>query len=514
MLKSRLMRGRVIAGAMSLAGATAVVVAFSAPAGASETPPNLPTSGQTQVLSEGGSFTTYGMMQALSDLYNAAPGCNLVPSGASAATQDLNYTCASPPSAGAENGLNITDSPNPFNDVWYQNSALGSSNGVDELEPQGAGAGIGGPSAVTPIDAARSSRAPRLVAGAGQADGFGSSTQDSTGLNFVAYAQDAVPWFHFTAYKIGSKKETPAGAAIKDLSDATLTQIYEGNVTNWSSVCDDVNTSVCGKSGLIDLFIAQNGSGTESTWAGDLHLGKTAPTTKCGTGYPFGCEDNAHEIFENEDSNILTVNDGANPNESTSKCVPTTQPCSWNAIFLFSYGKFTHICPKGVCPATPKTNKGTVAALGGIDDVVASPTTITNQTDGGSPTFFTDRLLYNVYADGTNCGGTNYCSSSPGTGNSITKPQHEAAENFVSTYGFLCSTTVAGVVDPNSPSEQTFGQEISADISAQGFFPIGSGNMGDGATGVQAPDFGSSDFYGFAPTTGDNGTCRVTSTNG
>jgi ABC-type phosphate transport system substrate-binding protein len=511
MLKARFLRGKVIAGAMSVAGAAAVVVAFSAPAGASEAPPNLPASGQTQVLNAGGSFTTYGMMQQLSDLYNAAPGCNLVPNGASFSTQQLDYSCATNPSPGAENGLNITDSPNPFNDIVYQEPALGSSNGVDALELQGAPAGIN----VQSIDFARSSRGPSLSGGTGQTNGFGRQNAckcDGLGLNFVAYAQDAVPWFHFTKYIVSGKTETPAGHLITDLADSVLAQIYNGQITNWNAVCDDVVTTTCGTNAKIDLFMAQNGSGTESTWAGDLHLGG-AGACQVGT-YPFGCEDTKHQIFENEDQDILTVHDTTNPNESTKSCVPTTQPCSWNAIYFFSYGKFTHICPKGVCPGLPKTNKGTVAALGGIDGVKATATTIQNQTNGGTPTFFTDRLLYNVYADGTNCADTNYCTSNPAHAGSITLAQHEGAMNVASTDGFLCSTTVAAVVDPNSPTNQTFGTEIDSIISGQGFFPIQTGNMGDGATGVVAPDFGSPDFYGFAPTTGDQGNCRVTSTNG
>ena len=86
--------------------------------------------------------------------------------------------------------------------------------------------------------------------------------------------------------------------------------------------------------------MAQNGSGTESTWAGLLGLPKT--------GFPFGHEDPNHVIFENETSSILANKDQA------------------NAIFFFSYGKFETICaPNPAFCSGASTSKIALGEIGG-----------------------------------------------------------------------------------------------------------------------------------------------------
>jgi ABC-type phosphate transport system substrate-binding protein len=464
-------RGLAIA---AIAGSTLVALGLAVPAGAfTPTPPG------NHILNGAGSNTTYTMMQALSNLYGTAPGCNLLT--ANSAAQELDYDCASAYSTsapGSENGYNLTyPSVNPYNDVVYMEPALGSSNGIKELEYQGADDPGSPPgNLVSTSDFARSSRAA-ITSGSGD---------DKEGLNFVAYAQDAVPWFHFTKVAgSGGCSSTPS-SKIKTLTTGQLASIYEGDTTNWKSVG--------GTSAPIDVFMAQSGSGTEATWAGDLALTGTYPyggatATATRTGLPVS----DFEIFENEVSDIFA----------------TSPAIACDAIFFFSYGKFTILCPKGACAGTPKAQKGSVGALGEINGVTADKTTI----DNGS--FALDRELYNVYSDGSNSN-----LPFPGTGAS-TPVTNAAVQNFVSTYGFLCNPKTYKDVDPLSPTGATYGSEIDAAIEAQGFFPFSLGVMGD--AGIANPPDPSAypnnaTFSGYTAAepkpASDKGYCRVTSTDG
>jgi ABC-type phosphate transport system substrate-binding protein len=459
----------------AVAGSALITLAMAMPAGAfTATPPG------NHSLNGGGSNTTYTMMQALSDLYSTAPGCNLLT--ANSASQELDYDCASAYSSaapGSENGYNLTyPSVNPYNDVVWQEPALGSSNGIKELEYQGADDPGSPPgNLVSTLDFARSSRAA-VTSG---------SSPDKEGLNFVAYAQDAVPWFHFTKVVGGAGACTASPSAkVKSLTTGQLASIYEGNITNWKSVG--------GTSAPIDVFIAQSGSGTESTWAGDLALTGTYPyggATKTATATGLPVSD--FEIFENEVSDVFHANN-------------LDQGVACDAIFFFSFGKFSILCPKGACAGTPSANKGSVGALGEINGVTAGKTTI----DNGS--FALDRELYNVYSDGSNPN-----LPFPNSGG-LPPVTNQAVQNFVSTYGFLCNPKTYKDVDPLSPTGATYGSEIDAIITAQGFFPFSDGVMGD--AGIKTPPDPSQSGYDAGYTAaeptpaGDKGYCRVTTTDG
>jgi len=458
-----------------VAFASLVVLATAVPAGATTVAP-----GNT-VLNGTGSFTTYSMMQQLSDLYNSSPGCNLL--SANSNNQELNYACASAPAVGGENGYTLTPPLNPYNDVVWQESALGSGNGIKALELEGSDTPPTAPdNLIAPVDFARSSRAA-ITTG---------STPDKAGLNFVAYAQDAVPWFHYTKVPgttcNGGTTKTPS-KNVNNLTNAQLAGIYEGTITNWSTVG--------GTSAPIDVFIAQSGSGTESTWATDLNLSGSYPYTGVtDTATRLSLPVTDFEIFENEVGDIF-----ANPQAFSSSVV-----C--NAIFFFSYGKYSILCPAGKCTGQPTSGAGHNAAseLGEINGVTASQTTIQN----GS--YFTDRELYNVYSDGSNA---NLPFASSG---GLPPVISQAVQNFVSTYGFLCSTETYTTVDPLSPTGATYGSEIDSIITANGFFPIQLGTMGDSSIPT-APDPSQSGYdAGYAaaePTpSGDQGRCRVTSTDG
>ena len=94
----------------------------------------------------------------------------------------------------------------------------------------------------------------------------------------------------------------------------------------------------------------------------------------------------------------------------------------------------------------------------------------------------------------------------------------QAVQNFVSTYGFLCSPKTFKDVDPLSPSGATYGTEIDAIITAQGFFPFKLGVMGDEVLRTprtrRHPGYDSG-YAAAEPTpASDKGYCRVTTTDG
>jgi ABC-type phosphate transport system substrate-binding protein len=549
-------------GLCTVVGAALITLVVAVPAGA--IPPD-PSAGNTPAgnlnLNGGGSNTTYVMMQQLSDLYNTAPGCNLITQSSSAL--QLNYQCptayGATGGAGDENGYALTYAPlNPYNDVVWQEPALGSSNGIKQLETeagQEANSGtcsdsIGG-SCVSPIYFARSSRAANN-------DLSPSSKNDYEGLNFVEYAADAVPWFHFTTIKgvtcpVLPTKGKAGGSISEDVSNiemptSTLTGIYDGSITDWSQVPGSkVKKDTAHPSeSKIYVFMAQSGSGTESTWASDMNL--TAGT------YPYGGVDGASagdnlipkaawkpgtngyvngspapfQIFENEVSDIYTAN-----SEITSADAKL-YPILCNSIFFFSYGKYSLLCPKNECAGTPSKNKGTLSALGEMEGDTAEECTILDTCNGksGEPpagtVYYTDRGLYNVYSDGSNA---NLPFATPTTGPDAGVPvlANQAVQNFVSTVGFLCNPLTHNDVDPLSPTNETYGTEIDNIIQANGFFQLPEGNQGDGAASIDTPPDPQNSGYdpGYAaaqdpngtsgtnwPNAADEGYCRITTTDG
>ena len=68
------------------------------------------------------------------------------------------------------------------------------------------------PVPVSPLDAARSSRAPKLAAGG-----------DYQGLNFVAYAEDAVSYLYWTSYNGTAANSTDAAKCINQVGAANIT---------------------------------------------------------------------------------------------------------------------------------------------------------------------------------------------------------------------------------------------------------------------------------------------------
>jgi hypothetical protein len=504
MLKKLVARSRVLKLGATLVGASALAIGFASPAFAFS--PTVPTGGNANsantLIVMGGSNTTYLMMQQLSDVFNQAPGCDLAAAGTS--TQPLDYGC---PGLNGEAGntlshdvvtnitgdttsgstsvtnvssltgilagesisgtgipagdtikktkgtnkiilaaaatqtltgdnLSVITTPgigedgflpfgneNPFNDVLVQEPALGSSNGIAELEELQAHAPAS-PN-VSAISAARSSRAPNLAGG---------SKVDFDGLNFVAYAMDGVTWIHWTKVK---SVATPS-ATVTNLTTAQLLSIYTDSLTcpgpggttltnNWYCLNGGKGTP---SQEPIALYIAQNGSGTEATWVTALNI----PSSDT---FPFGGENARHVIFENETQSILANNDEA------------------NAIFFFSFGKYESICaPNPTFCSGGTTN---TVALGQMNGITVDKATIANQLPGATGTPFPgDRLIYNVYSDGSDSANISTADA--------------ATMNAVSEDGFICKPSTATDVDPNTGS--TYLTEIQKIITSQGFFPL------------------------------------------
>jgi hypothetical protein len=452
----RFVRRKGLALGVSCLGVTAMVMMFAGTANAAG-----PSPAQNNTVVEGGSNTAYTTMVALGSLFDISPGCNLVV--ASGDAQSLDYSCASPSGPGGENGLG-PDKENPFNDVAVQEPAYGSSNGILELECdtqvgtapcQSHGSSV----PVAAINAARSSRAPN--------NGLnGTSASDSPGLNFVAYAEDAVPWFHFTE---AQSKATPS-AKVTSLSITQLAAIYNGSITNWDKVG--------GTNAPIRCYMAQSGSGTESTWATALSL--TSATPKCLSLEP---NPSGHVIFENEDANIIKNGDEA------------------DAIFYYSFGKFTVDCvaSTGTCNGAHPSGKNKVAegdesVTTGGKAIAPSATTIQNGT------YPIIRFLYNVYGNGTQAD---------------VPVATQATLNFVSEYGFLCKPGTATQTDSNTGL--TYRSEIDTVLKDQGFVPFLLGPMGDTAGGYTHAVISNASYAaddGYPADVGKKGYCKVFTTDG
>jgi hypothetical protein len=404
-----------------------------------------------------------------------------------------------------ENGSVSWGNENPFNDVLVQEPAYGSGNGILELEGTGSSTVVGhsattddpagvGPVNVSPLDAARSSRAPSLKAGG-----------DFQGLNFVAYAEDAVSynyWVDDNATGTSEAAKTDAARCIDyidsqapfSMSTAQLKMIwnetYSGGVPSvtWQSLDPGAPTSAC-PNNPVYAYWTQSGSGTESTWAGAT-----------GASFP-GASSNwpsRQIIFENETSAILGNADKA--------------PIS-DVISFFSYGAFSTKCTPNLtvptttynpstskylqssnkaCTGTSTTSTPNSLQLGTVWDDAArttasglpnlTPTGINNQLPGLEGAIFKgDRLIYNVYADGQN---PNLPESSPATLNAISED------------GFLCKPSTTTDID--GLTGETYRTEIDAALAANGFLPLpqlqvedgqgdSSGGYGSTSSGINTP---------------------------
>ncbi|HTU37572.1 MAG TPA: hypothetical protein VMF35_06110 [Acidimicrobiales bacterium] len=371
-----------------------------------------------------------------------------------------------------ENGFLTWGQQNPFNDVLVEEPSYGSGNGIDELEGTGNATTVGhsngiddpsgvGPVNVSPLDVARSSRAPSIKSGG-----------DYQGLNFVAYAEDAVSYLYWTKY---NGLNTDANKCISSIGANNITTAMLKSIWNetyssgtpsvtWNSL--DPSDASCPNTPIY-AYWAQNGSGTESTWASAT--GASFPTS--ASNWPA-----KQIIFENETSSIL-----GNNGTGAGHGAPVG-----DAIFFFSYGKYQKECTPNtttqnstlpLCAGT-STNASVPNAvqLGTAwNGVSVNQASINSQLPGLTGSQFPgDRLLYNVYSNGNN---PNLPASAP------------AALNVVSEDGFMCKPATNTEIDPNTGL--TYRAEIDTAITNQGFFPLPNLQVEDGQTDTSVPGYNS-----------------------
>ncbi len=437
----------------SLAGAAVIAATFAMPAGAVDTP------SANSIIVGTGSSTTYSMMQSLDVLFNSAPGCQqFVPFPSATTPQNLDFSCVDPPTVAA-------NPENPFNDVSVQEPALGSSNGIAELQDTGAhgATATNNGTSINVFQGVNYARSSRDI-GSG----------DLQGQNFVAYARDGVSWFHYTAVK-GAPS---ASAGVTNLTQAQLQKIYNGQFDNWDQVG--------GANAPIVVFSAQEGSGTQSTFKTFLGFDPvTQQTVNCKNptvSPPTGCV-GPGVIFENEDAQIVTKTFTSNPSQASYlnpnknlwgqsggvNIKPTNATLQSDGIFFFSFGKYAASCKPNAgkdCGGSLLPT-GTTNALGQVNGVTP------NQTNILEGTFPVDRFLYNVYSNGSNAN----------------IPQATGATlNYVSEQGFICKPQNATTTDPTTG--KNYLAEIQTIIEANGFFPL-SGGASSGTVNTTPIDEGS-----------------------
>jgi ABC-type phosphate transport system substrate-binding protein len=412
MFKKLFTRRRGVAIATVALGVSAMSLAFAGTAGAVTylAPP--------ATIAGSGSNTAYDLMVQLGDLFNASPGCDLT----AATTNNGTLQCETGTYVAGGDGENgePAATENPYNDLTFQYEAVGSGNGVKELYTGGDVA----------INYARSSANP--------ANSHGTAAQ-----NYVEYAIDGVSWVHFTSVK-GTATVT---AKLKNLTEAQLESIYAGTEDcTIKGVTYDQNWICVGakKQAPIDCYVAQTGSGTEKTWAADIVGGVDA--APCLSKEAVGSSASHSGLFENEVDAMFTS--GGQWNNADEA----------DAIYYFSTGKFALESTKGVLtvPTSVAGSGKTTVALGEINGIAATQTTVQGTTGDGNPgTFPVIRYLSNVYNN-----------TNSGTNGIVTQP----TLNLVSEYGFLCKPSTFTDIDPLTGVN--YRQEIEADIDAQGFFPI------------------------------------------
>lgn len=405
------------------------------------------SAGAFTVVNGSGSNTIYQLDLGLSDLFDQAPGCNLAGS-----PQPLDFSCATPYATGStvnqpgENGETAT-LENPYNDVVYQDPALGSGNGVHQL--QGQTGGNGQPSAA--VSYGRSSASP--------ANSHGTSQQ-----TYVQFAMDGVSWVHFTTGSDG-KAKTPT-AKIANMTLTQLQQIYndtlsctvKGHAYTMDWICLGAKVST-----HIDCYMAQNGSGTEGTWAAAVTGGSATPA--CLNDEATGTAASHNGLFENEIQSITDPSSHYYNNDIN------------NAIYFFSYGKFSVECTglkasggqvTGKCPMQP--NAAYITGMGSINGIAPSQSSIQGSGGSNPGNFPIIRYLSNVYNNSTASGAAS--------------PSPQAALNFMSEYGFLCKPGTKTDIDPYTGLNYRY--EIETTLIQNGFFPLDTGYSASSQTAGNA----------------------------
>jgi ABC-type phosphate transport system substrate-binding protein len=390
--------------------------------------------GTPNVLLSGGSDTTHAAMDKIDMIYNEAPGCNnTIITGVSLSNYGhcLSGATNANPAALSDTNINVQ------HDTVVELYPIGSGNGIKQLLDGGATTGV------PALSIARSSRA--LAAG-----------NETKYLNSSAFAADGISWFHFT--KVANK--ATAHAALKTLTLAQLAGVYKGSITTWNElmptdkslgVMAAYTATVNGKTTTvragvangnpetdksklyvnylpIKVFLAQDGSGTRSTWDAGVKAGDSTYAAAAQVNDANAVCVNFCRIFENNAAAISA----------------TDAP---GAFYYYSYGRYTQrntdlgTANKGYTAgamagnSTGQTNwNDAVGQIAGID---VNPTTILAKT------FPVNRFLY-----------------------AMTKQNPTAVvKNYIN---FLCSATMETAV----ANGKTVRSQIEAALKSEGFVPL------------------------------------------
>jgi hypothetical protein len=424
MFRSLFTRRRGVAVAAATIGAARLSLAFAGSAGATAYPDN---SGNASLIVGSGSQTSYATMTSLADLFNGSPGCDLTASTSLPQSLGCGTTSVTAGSTGGEQGFPVA-ADNPYNDFAVNAPAIGSGAGATALQNSGAGA------ATQRVDFARYS-----------------SHKGNTTVNDVEYATDGVSWTTFNEVNGVATNQ----AKVANITKANLVSIYNGtlgcSITKGKVTTNYTMDWIClgaKASSPIDVYVAQTGSGTYSTWQGALLFSTSGPGGIVNPGMEQGWVANggsggtlvsAHEnLFENEMSTI------------------SAQPDAKDAIYFMSLGKFTTTCvgkngKKVVCAGMKFAN--TFTTFGQIDGVTADQHTVQGTGGGAGVTFPITRGLYNSYAN-----------------SSAADPSSQASLNFIGEDGFLCKSSTVAELDPQTGV--SYRTEIENAIDANGFFPL------------------------------------------
>jgi hypothetical protein len=302
-----------------------------------------------------GSDTTSLMMESLATLYDNSPGCEAVATPPD--VQNLDFTC--------QNDVSSTvHGENYAHDQVFNAFPLGSSNGIAQL-CLGKGA----------INFARSSRGPKGPTQGGT---------DCKGLKFEAYAKDGLTWECWASTSDGTASGCNSmatdGGGFRSLTQSQLNAIY---VT-----CADTNwNQVGGGNVAIDVYTAQPGSGTRSSWEGDVGGSSTSCIPSSFQGQP---DAGGSHIAEEHHNALIDV---TNPNASKAWCANYAGTSSGtcrdqgNAIYYISAGRWA----LQYGPSSGNVDGSAIGAVNGIDPT--SPNIL-------SGSFPFSRQMYNVWCNG------------------------------------------------------------------------------------------------------------------
>ncbi len=416
MFRSLFSRRGGVAVAAATVGMASLSLAFAGTAGATAYPDN---AGNASQIVGSGSQTSYSTMVALDNLFNGSPGCDLTASTSLPLSLGCGTSSIAVGNTDGEQGFNVA-ADNPYDDYSVEAPPIGSGNGATALESSAAG------TPTQPITFARASSHK------------GNSTD-----NDVEYATDGVSWTTFNV--VGGAKTVQN--KVTNITEANLIAIWNGTLTCAGAMYGGMDWYCLGAKdhAPIDVYVAQTGSGTYSTWQGALGFSKTGPGGIVNTGMEQGWPTadastlvSAHEnLFENQMSDI------------------SQQPDAADAIYFMSYGKFTTTCKgkngkKIVCAGTPANDNVT---FGQINGITATQSTIQGTGGGAGVTFPITRGLYNIYNN-----------------SSAAVPSSQATLNYVGENGFLCKSSTGTEVDPQTGL--LYRVEIENAIEANGFFPL------------------------------------------